>query len=367
MDTKPTAVGISVFSGHFSVGINKYFDIIAHFENPDFKNFGVDTFKLNFPNVPVYVDKWPVNNYKGCDICYGNPPCFGFSILNTYDRGLDSKWNKYIYELCETGKKLNAKIIVLESVQGLYKKGQELILDISKNILSDYKINIFLTNALNHGVAQNRPRVFFAASKKDYIKFDIPKQQKALVLQDIISDLEKIPVNKGFKQKVGKKFIYNHEIEIRKTSMLNMWKHLKQGESINDLEDQHLSDYFLNKRIEKKRKKIFGFYADTKLRYNKPCPVILTADKYIHPILNRQLSIRERARAMSLPDNFKFSPTINIDKQMAEVGKAIPANVGTYVAEQCYDFLINQNKEIILFDDIPNVTDYTKNWRKNAI
>ncbi len=45
-------IGSFIFAGGFTVGVSKYFDVLAHLED---SNYGVNTFSANHPNIPVYI------------------------------------------------------------------------------------------------------------------------------------------------------------------------------------------------------------------------------------------------------------------------------------------------------------------------
>ena len=72
---KPTALGVHVYAGGFSLGIRKGgFDVVAHLESGD---YGLATMRRNQRRVPVHIDPrtWPVAELAGgIDLVYGNPP-----------------------------------------------------------------------------------------------------------------------------------------------------------------------------------------------------------------------------------------------------------------------------------------------------
>ena len=58
---------------------------------------------------------------------------------------------------------------------------------------------------------------------------------------------------------------------------------------------------------------------------------------WIHPVLNRAISIREAARLQSFPDSFKFVGTK--DSQYQQVGNAVPPLMARAIAERTAEML----------------------------
>jgi DNA (cytosine-5)-methyltransferase 1 len=70
---------------------------------------------------------------------------------------------------------------------------------------------------------------------------------------------------------------------------------------------------------------------------------------WIHPILNRALSIREAARLQSFPDSFIFHGRKN--SQYQQVGNAVPPLLGQAIAE-CLLEQLGMQSESSLTDDL---------------
>jgi len=90
--TQLTALAADVFAGGFSLGVQRYFRVLAHFEE---NSYGVATARRNFPKMPIHVgfDKWPLDEYRGkVNFVFANPPCAAWSVAGyTKTRGTD-KW-----------------------------------------------------------------------------------------------------------------------------------------------------------------------------------------------------------------------------------------------------------------------------------
>ena len=76
-----------------------------------------------------------------------------------------------------------------------------------------------------------------------------------------------------------------------------------------------------------------------RLNYDTPSGTVLNVRKsmWIHPTLNRAVSIREAARLQTFPDSFVFCGTK--DSQYQQVGNAVPPILAKAVAEHLAKYL----------------------------
>lgn len=78
-----------------------------------------------------------------------------------------------------------------------------------------------------------------------------------------------------------------------------------------------------------------------RLNYDLPSSTVLNVRKsmWIHPTINRALSIREAARLQTFPDDFVFEGTK--DSQYQQVGNAVPPMLSNAIAQQILRILDN--------------------------
>ena len=76
-----------------------------------------------------------------------------------------------------------------------------------------------------------------------------------------------------------------------------------------------------------------------RLNYNEPSGTVVNVRKsmWIHPVLDRAISVREAARLQTFPDSFVFCGSK--DKQYQQVGNAVPPIMAKAIAERLAETL----------------------------
>ncbi|MNG04319.1 Modification methylase AplI [compost metagenome] len=100
---------------------------------------------------------------------------------------------------------------------------------------------------------------------------------------------------------------------------------LQPGQNFHDLDRTLIEDTYT--RPERTQNSIY-----LRLEYQKACGTVTNVRKsmWIHPVLNRAISIREAARLQSFPDSFIFAGTK--DSQYQQVGNAVPPIMARAIA-----------------------------------
>jgi len=138
----------------------------------------VATFKLNFPDVPVYhgdIAKLSVEDVLQqtglqvgeLDVFDGSPPCQGFSTAGKRD--FDDDRNQLFREYVRLLRGLKPKVFVMENVSGMVKGKMKLIFaDILRELkASGYRVSARLLNAMYFNVPQSRQRMIFIGVRED--------------------------------------------------------------------------------------------------------------------------------------------------------------------------------------------------------
>ena len=147
----------------------------------------VATFKLNFPDVPVYhgdIAKLTVDEClhlagirpRELDVLDGSPPCQGFSTAGK--RVLDDPRNDLFREFVRLLRGLQPRAFVMENVSGMVKGKMKLAFaEILRELkTSGYQVKARLLNAMYFGVPQSRQRMIFVGVRNDtWIEPSYPK------------------------------------------------------------------------------------------------------------------------------------------------------------------------------------------------
>lgn len=139
----------------------------------------VETFKLNFPDVPVYHGDICKLTVEECmrlagltepgqlDVLDGSPPCQGFSTAGK--RQIDDPRNGLFREYVRLLRGLRPKVFVMENVSGMVKGKMKLVFaEIMRELkASGYVVSARLLNAMYFNVPQSRERMIFIGVRDD--------------------------------------------------------------------------------------------------------------------------------------------------------------------------------------------------------
>lgn len=214
-----------------------------------------------------------------------------------------------------------------------------------------YAINSGILCAADFGAPQKRNRFVIIGIRKNisdvvYLPRKKIKDGNYKTVYDAISDLEDItPVYNISDDKEG--ILLKHNIQlsplakqlrdsdvlknhiITKTTDVAMkrFEALNQGENFHSLKDSLKNNTYTD--VKRTQNTIY-----LRLKYNEPSGTVTNVRKsmWIHPVLNRALSIREAARLQTFPDSFVFCGSK--DKQYQQVGNAVPSFLAKAIAKQ---------------------------------
>ena len=173
----PTVISTFAGAGGSSLGYSMagYRELLA----VEWDNNAVETFRLNFPSVPVYHGDIAKLSVEECmklagltgprqlDVFDGSPPCQGFSTAGK--RIMDDPRNQLFREYVRLLRGLQPKVFVMENVSGMVKGKMKLIFaDILRELkASGYVVSARLLNAMWFGVPQSRQRMIFIGVRED--------------------------------------------------------------------------------------------------------------------------------------------------------------------------------------------------------
>lgn len=298
--SKPTVISTFAGCGGSSLGyqLAGFHELLA----VEWDDNAVATFRLNFPEVPVYHGDIAKLSGEECmrlagikagelDVLDGSPPCQGFSTAG--NRRFSDPRNSLFKEYARLLSELQPRVFVMENVTGMIKGHmKQAYLQIIKTLREcGYKAKGEVLNAMYFNVPQHRERVIVIGVRNDLgIEPSHPKPQTRPVC--VAAALK--GVDKSCHHPLTKLY-------------LRYWKEAKPGGA-------------MGKSL-----------ADWKLHPNKPCRTIRKKVWHCaHWAEPRWLSARELAVLASFSTSFRW-----IDETSAaqRIGNSVPPNLMHAIAE----------------------------------
>ncbi|MCM1237070.1 MAG: DNA cytosine methyltransferase, partial [Ruminococcus flavefaciens] len=229
------------------------------------------------------------------------------------------------------------------------------VFDYLKSILTSgedgYAINSGVLCAADFGVPQKRERfVIMGIKKKISTVVFLPSRkiedghyktvheaifdlEDVTPVYDLADDEEGIPLkHKDQLSSVAQHLrdsdiLKNHIITKTTDVAMARFKALHQGENFHSLEDSLKTNTYTD--AKRTQNTIY-----LRLNYDEPSGTVINVRKsmWIHPTLDRAISIREAARLQTFPDSFVFCGSK--DKQYQQVGNAVPPIMAKAIAKQ---------------------------------
>jgi DNA (cytosine-5)-methyltransferase 1 len=315
VEYKPTCISLFAGCGGSSLGYHLagYKELLAI----DFDDNAVETFKLNFKDVPIWkADISQLSGTKIMDFCGlqvgeldlldGSPPCQGFSTAGK--RLVCDTRNDLMNHYIRLVKAIQPKVFVMENVSGMVKgKMKGLFIEYVRAMKeAGYQVSCRLLNAKWFSVPQSRQRMICIGVRND------------LKMQPVFPNAHDrvITVRDAIKGIINKTFV--HTSEYVSCEMLKV----PQGKSAAFI---------------RKDKMHFG---NERLHFDKPSSIIRKSmrpgmNAFYHPIEHRNMTIEELKRLQSFPDDFKFigKPV----EQWARIGNSVPPLMTKAIAETIRD------------------------------
>ena len=141
---------------------------------------------------------------------------------------------------------------------------------------------------------------------------------------DILSEYAKL-------MRTGCNSVKNHITTKSTNTAKKRFKKIMQGKNFHSLSDEMKSTY---SKPERTQNTIY-----LRLNPNEASGTVCNVRKsmWIHPTLNRAVTIREAARLQSFPDSFEFVGTK--DSQFQQVGNAVPPLLAKGIADNLLKYL----------------------------
>lgn len=296
------------------------------------------TYKANHPN--SYLDTRDIREVSGQDILDiiglekgqldvfdGSPPCCAFSTAGKreagwgqareYSDGKKQVIDDLFFEYARLVKEIQPKVFIAENVSGLAKGKAKGYLKQIYNELKNcgYNVSVKILNAKFFGVPQSRERTIFIGVRNDLKQEPkYPKPNKRLVtLREAFNGLEQDEEQRQYLIEINKKYATGKELE----KLPKNPKRRQQSEKYFNLVRESLCS---------------------------PCSTVCASHGspsiagIRHPLEDRQFTIPELKRIMSIPDDFILTGTY--PQQWERLGRMVPPLMMKAISETvCQEIL----------------------------
>jgi DNA (cytosine-5)-methyltransferase 1 len=304
----------------------------------------ISTFKTNHPNVSTVLgDVRKVTpkmisellDGRQIDVLIGGVPCQGFS-LNNRKRHENDERNLLYKEFVRFVKALKPKVVVLENVSGMKSTG-DFVQNIEKDlsIAGNMKVKSKLLFAPDYGVPQSRTRLVFVGIRGGK-EFDFSEIKKThgpeagkpyVTIKEAIGDLPSLNPNETATKYKKEPFCDYQKL---------MRKNVKNNNLTNHKAPNHPQDVIDKIKNTKPGMPMYPkFKQRIRLAWDIQSPTQVSGGirpqfQFGHPSDNRGLTIRERCRIQSFPDNFVVSG--GIVQGRVQTGNAVPPLLAKAIA-----------------------------------
>lgn len=269
-----------------------------------------------------------------CDGIIGGPPCQSWSEAGNL-KGIEDKRGQLFFEYIRILKAKQPEFFVAENVSGMMAKRHTDAVEGIVTLFEDagYDVFIFLVNASDYGVAQDRKRVFYIGFRKDLgIKdFNLPpKSEKRLTLKDAIWDLQEtaMPAKDKNTTNADRCIRFNHEYFVGTYSPIYMSRNRVRGWDEPSFTIQASGRQAPQHPQAPKMKQV-----------EKDKQIFIKGKESLY----RRLSVREVARIQGFPDDFRFYYK-NLNDGYKMIGNAVPVNLAYVIAREIKSALMSREK-----------------------
>lgn len=318
----PTVISTFAGGGGSSLGYSMagYRELLA----VEWDNNAVETFRLNFPDVPVYHGDIVKLSVEEClklagikpgelDLLDGSPPCQGFSTAGK--RIMDDPRNQLFREYIRLLRGLQPKVFVMENVSGMVKGKMKLIfVEILKELkASGYRVSARLMNAMYFNVPQSRERMIFIGVREDLgIEPSHPRAEgRPVTVKSAFDCLRDNP-----------------------------------KERVNLLSD---SKTLLQMSVVRPGKRCQIHHSHHRLTWEQAAPTIdrgggAGAYHVWHPSQQRPITVSEVKRIASFPDEFRFTGQIN--DVFERIGNSVPPLLSRSIARHIRQYILTDHQAL---------------------
>jgi len=309
----------------------------------DIHKLSIETFRMNHKGVSTILgdiknvspeDVLKLLDGRQVDVLIGGVPCQGFS-LNNRKRHEDDKRNQLYKEYVRFVKALKPRAIVLENVSGMKSTGN-FVQDIEASLseAGGMVVKSQMLYAPDYGVPQSRQRLLFVGVKdcefdfNTIIKTNGPTTKKPYVtVGDALSDLPHLVADEEATKYTSKPKTQYQKLMRSKVKDDQLTCHQAPNHPADVIKMIH--DTTPGEPLYAKYKQRIRLSLDD-LSPTQVSGGIRPSFQFGHPTDDRGLTIRERCRLQSFPDNFIVHG--GIVQGRVQTGNAVPPLLAKAVA-----------------------------------
>lgn len=276
----------------------------------------------------------------------GGPPCQDFTMRGN-GNGFKGTRGKMTHVFFERIMKMKPSFFVMENVVGLLmRKKSKVILDtlLIKLLSEHYYLDRATLNALDFGVPQYRKRVFIIGLRKDLF---IIEEKKESTVDDISSYSFPWPTPKY--PDALTRFDWPDITPFGTEEVIKphgIPKALCVQVCVDGAEElPNGNEFFMFKgdadvrmAIDEGDTKRRSFKRLHRYRYS-PTTCFGNNEVFLHPYLNRRLSVREALRIQSVDDKYVWGPE-RLSAKFKIIGNGVPVLLAEAVAKELYTLLV---------------------------
>ena len=349
----------------------------------EFQQVAVDTYLANWPDTPHICGD--IKNVTGqqimemigikegeLDLLDASPPCPPFSMSGTKQKGWGKEKTAYgmkqkniedlTWEVIRIAGEIKPKVIVCENVKGLT---MEYASEHLQRMVNDFEAKGYTTvwkvlKGQEQGVPQKRERVFIVSVRNDVLDdIDMPfmllsglfpePEKEFATIGDAINDLKQDNENASEAYEL---------VEAMKKGA--KWKWLKRlpknPDRVVSVGDDVVGPWY-DKVIAHRKKmgktvpeKKHSFYQSRRVPYNQASHTLseqglmTSLAVHLHPEEDRVFTTKESARIMTLPEDYKFTGTLN--ENLARIGLMVAPICMKYLADEIYKQVLGPYNEV---------------------
>ncbi|MFW9780492.1 MAG: DNA cytosine methyltransferase [Candidatus Heimdallarchaeota archaeon] len=309
--------GCGGFSFGFLQGISKLRIKIAI--DHDYR--ALETYRANIPVEEVIqsdiqelhsLEILELLNGKSPDIVIASPPCESFSAANpdrkqsAYDQLYSDEGGRLMLHAIRIISDLSPSFFIIENVSRIASREMQSLIRHEFGH-SDYEIFFNVLEAVEFGIPSYRRRAFISN-----VSLSPPSPKRNSNVSTVNNAFSCLP------QSTGR--IPNHDFVPPSPSLERKIPKTPPGGALVYFRGSQDRNYLRNY---------------IRLLLDQPSPTVMGKSRFIHPFLPRLCTVREHARLMSYPDDFRFYG--NLDSCFNQVGESVPPHLSKAIAEQLFN------------------------------